>query len=399
MQKVDYDDKIKALFAQNSYELISTIPWKQLNIARISLFTEDRPEARQGRTQGILVNILFTPLEIMNITRFYLGKRPFLNFSTRPDFYMKRLEKRLPNSHALITLFFLCEPVPQEHFRALFGDSVITMLLQAKFISVADGSLIPKMRVHLFKNHLFVESTENRSILDASYKLAAAAQRSLPSLRQKKRLLDVGTGTGFHAILFADDFEQAAALDIDSDALENTALNCQINNKENVICVQSDMYANTEGQFDLIMANPPPLFVPDGYRDNSEYGLFYDGGDFGIELARRIMSGFDEYLSDHGIAVIGLISSVVDGKDLALDFIRSTFDETKYRIEATIVSDVIESEFSSFYRSRGISNRPRMIITFHKGQSGGLQVRKLGAVKSILFWCQRKLAQFIAGHQ
>lgn len=399
MQKMDYNHQIKALFEQNSYELISTIPWKPLNIERISLFTEDRPEAPRGRVQGILVNILFSPIEIVNISRFYLGKRPFLNFSIRPDFYMNRLKKRLPNSHALITLFSLCEPVSQEHFRSLFGDAVITMLLQANYIRIADGNLIPEVRIHLFKDHLFVESTENRSILDASYKLAAATERGLPSLPQKKRLLDIGTGTGFHAILFADNFEQAVALDIDNDALENTAQNCQINNKENVVCVQSDMYANTEGQFDLIMANPPPLFVPDGYRDNSEYGLFYDGGDFGIELARRIMSGYDEYLSDQGIAVIGLISSVVDGKDLALDFIRSTFDETQYRIEATIVSDVIESEFSSFYRSRGISNRPRMIITFHKGQSGGLQVRKLGTVKSILFWSQRKLAQFIARRQ
>lgn len=396
---MNYDEKIKTLFAQNSYELISTIPWKPLNIARISLFTEDRPEAKLGKTQGILVKILFTPLELVNITRFYLGKRPFLNFSIRPDFYMKRLKKRLPNCHALIELFFLCEPVSREHFRALFGDSVITMLLEANFIRAADGKLFPNLRVHLFKNHLFVESTENRSILDASYKLAAAAECSLPSLQQKKRLLDIGTGTGFHAILFADSFEQAVALDIDADALENTVQNCQINNKENVVGVQSDMYANIDGQFDLIMANPPPLFVPDGYRDNSEYGLFYDGGDFGIELARRIMSGFDEYLSDHGIAVIGLISSVVDDKDLALNFIRSTFNETKYRIEATIVSDVIESEFFSFYRSRGISNRPRMIITFHKGDSGGLQVRTLGPVKSTLFWCQRKLAQFIARRQ
>ena len=396
---MNYDEKIKLLFVQNSYELISTIPWKQLNIARVSLFTEDRPEASLGRAQRVMVNALYSPIECLNIAKFYLGKRPFLNFSINPDFYLKRLRKRLPKSHALITLFFQCAPVSQGHFHTLFGDSVIAMLVQADLIWVDDGILFPKMRIHLFEDHLFVEPTENRSILDASYKLAAAARRSLPNLRQKKRLLDVGTGTGFHAILFADNFEESVALDIDVDALENTAQNCRINDKKNVLRVQSDMYANVDEQFDLIMANPPPLFVPEGYRHNSEYGLFYDGGDFGIELARRIMSEFDEYLSDHGIAVIGLISSVVDGNDLALDYIRSTFDETKYRIEATIISDVIESEFSAFYRSRGISNRPRMIITFQKGLSGGLRVRKLGPVKSLLFWCQRKLAQLIVRHR
>jgi methylase of polypeptide subunit release factors len=395
MRNTKYDEKIKALFEQNSYQLIFTIPWKQLNIARVSLFTEDRPEARLGTVQRILVNTLFAPIECVNIVRFYLGKRPFLNFSAHPDFYMNRLKKRLPKAHALIMLFFQCAPVSQERFRNLFSDSVVAMLEKADFIRVENAILSPQVRIHLFEGHLFVEPTENRSILDASYKLAAAARRCLPDLPHKRRLLDVGTGTGFHAILFADDFEQSVALDIDVDALENTAQNCQINNKNNVVTVQSDMYTNTDGQFDLIMANPPPLFVPEGYRKNSDYGLFYDGGDFGIELARRIMDGFDEYLSDNGIAIIGLISSVVDGNDLALDYIRSTFDESRYHIEATIISDVIESEFYAFYSSRGISNRPRMIITFQKGHSGGLRVSKLSPVKRLLFWCQRKLAQFI----
>jgi methylase of polypeptide subunit release factors len=391
--------EILSLFKRYSYELIFTIPWKKLDITRVSLFSENQSGADSRSVRSLVVNVLYSPIELLNIARFYSGRRPFLNFSACPEFYLRRLAKRRPESHMLITLFSQCKPVPEEEFRVLFGDSAIALLVQSRFLNVDNGMLAPQVRVHLFRNQLFVEPTANRSILDASYKLADVTQRCLPDLKHKRRLLDVGTGTGFHAILFAGAFEQAVALDIDTDALENTAQNCEINGTENVVGLQSDMYANVDGQFDLIMANPPPLFVPEGYRDNSDYGQFYDGGDFGIELARRIMNGFDEHLSDDGIAVIGLISSVVNGKDLVLDYIASTFDRRKYRVEVQVISDVIETEFVNFYRSHGISNRPRMIITFRKGRSGGVQVRKLNPVRSLLFLCQRTLAKFFVRDQ
>jgi hypothetical protein len=107
------------------------------------------------------------------------------------------------------------------------------------------------------------------------------------------------------------------------------------------------------------------------------------------------MDGFDEYLADDGVAAIGLISSVVNGRDLVLDYIAANFDARSYRIEARVVSDVIESEFVEFYRSHNITHRPRMIITFRKGRGGGLHVKKLNPLKSMLFWCQRGLSRLL----
>lgn len=384
-----------AFFQRHAYELIFTIPWKHLDITRVSLFSENATAAPSSKFGGFLVSVLYVPIELVNIACFYMGRRPFLNFSVFPAFYMDRLAARNPESHALITLFSECEPVSRARLHALFGDSGLALLTEAGLLQVDGELLVPQVRVHVYNNCLFVEPRANRSILDASYKLANVVTQALPRMKYTRRMLDVGTGTGFHSILFARDFDEVVALDIDEDALANTAQNCAINGTDNVVRLQSDMYTQVEGQFDLIVANPPPLFVPEGYQKDSDYGRFYDGGDFGIELARRIMDGFDEYLADDGVAMIGLISSVVNGRDLVLDYIASNFDAHRYRIEARVVSDVIESEFVEFYRSHNITNRPRMIITFRKGQGGGLHVKGLNPVKSALFWCQRGLSKLL----
>jgi SAM-dependent methyltransferase len=386
--------ELLTFFQRHAYELIFTIPWKQLDITRVSLFRHEESTPSPG-LGSLLVNVLYSPIELVNIVCFYAGRRPVLNFSSRPGFYMNRLAVRNPESHALITLFSECEPVKRSHFHALFGDSGLKLLHESGLLEVDGDMLVPLARVHVFNDCLFVEPRGNRSILDASYKLAHAVMRNLPRIRRRRRMLDVGTGTGFHSVLFARDFDEVVALDIDEDALANTAQNVAINGTDNVMGLQSDMYANVTGQFDLIMANPPPLFLPDGYRDNSGQGQFYDGGDFGIELARRIMDGFEAHLAEDGMAAIGLISSVVDGRDLVLDYIASTFDMRRYRIEAQVVSDVIESEFVAFYDAHKITSRPRMIITFRKGQGGGLHVRGLPPLKRMLFWCQRRLSRML----
>jgi len=384
-----------SLFQRHDYERIFTIPWKQLDITRVSLFSDSDSGVSSHKLGSLLVRVLYSPIELVNIACFYAGRRPFLNFSACPGFYMRRLAAQNPGCHALITLFSECDPVRTARIQALFGDTTLALLTESGLVLAEGELLVPQVRVHVFNNCLFIEPRANRSILDASYKLAHAVRQSLPCMKYTWRMLDVGTGTGFHAILFAQDFDEVVALDIDEDALANTAQNCAINGVENVVGLQSDMYTNVNGQFNLIMANPPPLFVPEGYRENSDYGQFYDGGDFGIELARRIMDGFDEYLADDGVAAIGLISSVVNGRDLVLDYIASNFDARSYRIEARVVSDVIESEFVEFYSSHNITNRPRMIITFRKGQVGGLIVRKLSPLKSLLFRCQRGLSKLL----
>jgi release factor glutamine methyltransferase len=55
-------------------------------------------------------------------------------------------------------------------------------------------------------------------------------------------------------------------VDISPAALANTKENCRLFGRENVTVRQSDMFANVDGKFNLILANPP--YIEADFEDN-----------------------------------------------------------------------------------------------------------------------------------
>lgn len=76
-----------------------------------------------------------------------------------------------------------------------------------------------------------------------------------------ERVLDLGCGTGVNAIFCAETAREVLAVDISLPAVENTIENCRRLGAHNVTVRQSDMFSAVDGQFDLIVANPPYVAV------------------------------------------------------------------------------------------------------------------------------------------
>lgn len=71
-----------------------------------------------------------------------------------------------------------------------------------------------------------------------------------------KKVLDLGTGSGFTGIYFALNGRNVTASDISVKSLEIARKNA-VANKAKVKFVKSDLYANIKDKFDLIVFNPP----------------------------------------------------------------------------------------------------------------------------------------------
>ncbi|HEX9141472.1 MAG TPA: methyltransferase domain-containing protein, partial [Gaiellaceae bacterium] len=111
--------------------------------------------------------------------------------------------------------------------------------------------------------------------------------------------LDVGTGSGIHALLAAQHAGQVIATDVNPRALAYTTLNAALNGLHNVECRQGSLFEPVEGEtFGLITCNAPYVISPETrwvYRDSE----FSEDG-----VSERVLLSAAAHLADDGYAAM-----------------------------------------------------------------------------------------------
>lgn len=133
----------------------------------------------------------------------------------------------------------------------------------------------------------------------------------IPDPGSVTRALDLCTGSGCLAILLAHAFPNAAvdAADVSPDALAVAARNVtDYGLKERITLIQSDLFENIKGRYNLIVANPPYVdaramaALPAEYRHEPAQALA--GGEDGLDFVRRILDQASAHLKPHGLLVV-----------------------------------------------------------------------------------------------
>ena len=123
------------------------------------------------------------------------------------------------------------------------------------------------------------------------------------------RALDVGTGSGVHALLAALHAEHVVATDVNQRALDFTKLNAALNRLANVECKLGSLFEPVAGEtFDLITCNAPYVVSPErrwAYRDS---GFRAD------EVSERVVQQAAAHLRDGGYATL-LVSWLAEDED------------------------------------------------------------------------------------
>jgi len=123
--------------------------------------------------------------------------------------------------------------------------------------------------------------------------------------------LDLCTGSGCLAILLAQAFPNARvdATELSSDALEVARKNVSDYGLEDRIrLVRGDLFAGLTGPYELIVSNPPyvnadsMVALPPEYRAEPQMALA--GGQDGLDIVRRIVSGAGAHLDRDGLLMV-----------------------------------------------------------------------------------------------
>lgn len=142
------------------------------------------------------------------------------------------------------------------------------------------------------------------------------------------RILDLGCGAGAGGIVVAALVAAPGRLetwltDINPHALAFALANAS-HSKCAVECRKSDLLNQVDGQFDLIVSNPPYL------NDAAERAYRHGGGRWGEALSLRIVREALPRLKPRGRLVLYTGSAIVDGDDLLREQIERELDDINW---------------------------------------------------------------------
>ena len=215
--------------------------------------------------------------------------------------------------------------------RSLLPKPLFGLLLDSAVVCECASGWKSLVRASTLHGDLFFHSAFPTVSPDAvffgpdTYRFARAIKQNLASEpRQLSRALDLGCGSGAGGVIVARNASCRALVlsDINDAALQMSRLNAAGAGVSGVACVHSDLFANVEGEFDMIVANPPYL------NDPLQRAYRHGGGELGSALSLRIAQAAKTRLSPGGTLLLYTGSPIVGGVDRLLQAIEEDFATT-----------------------------------------------------------------------
>ncbi len=193
--------------------------------------------------------------------------------------------------------------------------AIFSLLRDAGALEPVGARWKSKIRIATLNDRFYLHSAFPTRETDAvffgpdTYRFVRAALAAIPS-RHYTRAVDIGCGSGAGGLAIADarDIAELCLTDINPQALNLARANAEHCGRTAFIR-QSDILQSVQGEFDLIVANPP-------YLADSEKRAYRDGGgDLGLDLGLRIVREGITRLAENGILFVYTGVPITDGID------------------------------------------------------------------------------------
>jgi SAM-dependent methyltransferase len=234
-----------------------------------------------------------------------------------------------------IRTFELRRPIRRRDFEAAFPAVDLDVLLAAGILWVHRDDEVRTVIGIQACDGVFALADDEYDEFDAVLRVSGSslALAYLTPHRPGGRLLDLGTGGGFQALLAARHGMHAIGVDIGERAVELAGLSSALSRIDGVEWRLGNWFDPIDGErFDLVVANPPFVISP------SRRFLFQESGLPPGELARDLVQAAPAHLTPGGIAIISAEWLVPSGAEW--------FDPVAAWVEG-LGCDVVALEFES----------------------------------------------------
>jgi methylase of polypeptide subunit release factors len=198
-------------------------------------------------------------------------------------------------------------------------NDVFALMRDAGILAEENGLFRSRVRLSSLAGELFFHSAFPTTDANAvffgpdTYRFARAIQTGLKERTAPiTNAVDIGCGAGPGGILVAKHAPEARVImtDINESALRLARVNAALAGTTNAIARRSDILAEVDGTFDLIVSNPPYL------NDALHRAYRHGGGNFGADLSLKILDAALERLAPAGTLILYTGTAIVGGRDL-----------------------------------------------------------------------------------
>lgn len=224
------------------------------------------------------------------------------------------LTRRADDAALLALVFAHGERASGSALRRVIGEELVTRFVAMGVIEERGGDVRAVFRLTRFFD-VWLLADEPDAGVDAAMPPGPTTQhlvRALPEVRGA-RTIDVGTGPGTLAIAMAS---RGASLAIGTDVNPRALALARANATLNDVAIElreGSLFEPVAGdRFDVVVAQPPYVIRPAGLP-NVDY---LHGGEYGDEIAMRLVRGAPDHLEQDGISVSLFDSPVRPGRSL-----------------------------------------------------------------------------------
>jgi len=127
-------------------------------------------------------------------------------------------------------------------------------------------------------------------------------------VKKGMKILDIGTGSGIQAETAIKKGAKVLASDINQESVDFV-------NKKGIKTIQSNLFKDIKGKFDLIIFNPP--YLPNDKREDEQSSISTTGGKKGYEIIEKFLKEVKKYLNENG-KILLVFSSLTNKQKINL---------------------------------------------------------------------------------
>lgn len=294
---------------------------------------------------------------------------------------MRELEARSQSAGALFRLLTVGEAFDAEKGRGLLPARIHERLLDSGIVTEkgrewrASLRVVPIGGAFVITDFVTARAELGNDYVQFGLDSALLARMIVREARGGGRALDLCTGGGIQALMLARSYAQVEASDVNARALALAKANAALNGVEGRVQFRrADLYEGASGLYDLIVANPPFMFLPDELAATQLTGY---GGALGIQITLRILEGLEARLAPGGEAFIYTQAPRIAGRCALVDATRQRLGSGSLRFEFEEILRGYWSPFREFYRANRVEWLTCYRLRVRRADAPGVSVRPL----------------------